>query len=315
MGGKRTLPMAHRFTASATSILQLRISTMAIRLQVMKLISTVCATALLVMAPFRAAFGMSSDQGKTIDHLVNLPNGRHIYLHCAGEGRFTVLLEPGVGGRRSHMDKLFAKLAERYRVCAYDRRNIGQSSVAPTPRKATELDSDLFDTLAVEKVSGPYILFGSSVGGLLARLHAALHDVAGYVTSNQPGSTKEWERFAYPLMDKAARTSDRAWMAGANLERIDLNDVSRAIEVAGDPQIPHIIMVSTERFQCPPPAEICGKQYEAFVQMSKATAASGKAGSFRLIDGAHDLYLTNLADVVAAIDEVAAFAVAAKTPR
>jgi pimeloyl-ACP methyl ester carboxylesterase len=271
------------------------------------------------MAPPRAALGtsalgLSSDQGKTIDRLVDLPDGRHIYLHCAGAGPFTVLLEPGDGGRRSHMDKLFAGLAERYRVCAYDRRNIGQSSEAPTPRKATELDSDLFDTLAAEKVDRPYILFGSSMGGLLTRLHAARHDVAGYVTSNESGSTKAWERFAYPLMDEAERTRDRAWAAGANNERIDVSDVSRAIEAAGDPQVPHIIMISTERFQCPA-AGTCGKLYEAFVQMSKATAASGKDGSFRLIDGAHDLYLTNLAEVVAAIDEVAALAMATKAAR
>ena len=205
---------------------------------------------------------------------------------------------------------------ERYRVCAYDRRNMGQSSVAPTPRKATELDSDLFDTLAAEKVSGPFILFGSSMGGLLTRLHAARgHDVSGYVTSNQTGTAEAWQRFAYTRSTKAERAMDESWTKGANNEGIDVGDVSRAIEAAGNPQIPHIVMVSTERFQCPPPAEICGKRYEAFVQMSRATAASGKDGSFRLIDGAHDLYLTNLADVVAAIDEVAALAVAAKTTR
>ena len=245
--------------------------------------------------------------GAEVDRLVSLGGGRHIALHCAGRGRFTVLLEPGDGGRRAHMAPLFAALAERYRVCDYDRRNVGRSSSAPTPRKASELAADAFDALAAARVDGPIILFGSSMGGLLVRSYAATHRVVGYVTSNQPGTSREWARVAYRLMTPAERAADDAWAAGNNNEHIDVVDLSRTIDAAPPLAIPHIVMISTERFQCPA-AGNCGPTYRAFVRASRSLARSGARGSLRVIDGNHDLYVTNLAEVVRAIDEVASSA-------
>ncbi|KQS03589.1 hypothetical protein ASG11_04420 [Sphingomonas sp. Leaf357] len=236
--------------------------------------------------------------------MVELSGGRTIALRCAGRGKFTVLLEPGDGGRRTHMTALFAALSGRYHVCAYDRRNVGGSSAAPLPRKAVDLTEDAFDALSAAHEHGPYILFGTSMGGLLVRSYATSHEVAGFVTSNQPGTSREWSRFAYPLMSPSQRAADAAWMAGDNNEHIDASDLSRVIDTANPPDIPYVIMISTERFQCRT-AEICGRIYDAFVAASEAAAQAGKRGRMRVVDGDHDLYVTNLQDVVAAIDEVA----------
>lgn len=238
------------------------------------------------------------------DRSINLSGGKTIALRCAGRGEFTVLLEPGDGGRRTHMAALFAALSGRYRVCAYDRRNVGGSSAAPLPRKAVDLRGDVFDALSAANEHGPYILFGSSMGGLLVRSYATSHEVAGFVTSNQPGTLREWSRFAYPIMSLSQRAADAAWMAGDNNEHIDASDLSRVIDTAEPPRIPYVIMISTERSQCKA-AEICGRVYDAFVAASEAAAQAGKKGSLRVLDGDHDLYVTNLKDVVAAIDDVA----------
>jgi pimeloyl-ACP methyl ester carboxylesterase len=250
--------------------------------------------------------GLSSagTEAPPIDRVVALSKDRSIALHCAGQGTFTVLLEPGDGGHRAHMAPLFEALSERYRVCDYDRRNIGLSSSAPTPRKATDLQADLFDTLAASNVEGPYILFGSSMGGLLVRSYATSPKVAGFVTSNQPGTSSEWVKLAYPLMTSDQRQADAAWMAGANNERIDVNDVSRTIDQVGPPRVPYVIMISTERFQCKA-AEICGRLYGAFAAASRRTAKAGRNGTLRIFAGDHDLYVSNLTDVIAAIDKVA----------
>lgn len=240
-----------------------------------------------------------------IERVVSLSHGRTIALHCSGRGRFTVLIEPGDGGRRAHMAALFKALSERYRVCDYDRRNVGLSSAAPLPRKAAELTSDVFETLAAAGVSGPYILFGSSMGGLLVRSYATSHEVAGFVTSNQPGTTREWTRHAYPLMSPSERIADKAWMDGDNIEHISASDLSRTIDAAKPLSVPYVIMISSERFQCKA-AGICGPVYGAFVAASREAAGAGPRGSLRVLDGDHDLYVTNLADVVSAIDEVAA---------
>ena len=244
---------------------------------------------------------------REIDKVVALDGNRRIALHCRGRGAFTVLLETGDGGRRAHMTMLFERLSERYRVCDYDRRNVGQSSAAPTPRKANDLTSDAFDTLAAAGEHGPYILFGTSMGGLLVRSYAATHRIAGFVTSNQPGTTGEWAPVAHPVMSRSERLADDAWAAGDNEEHIDVNDVSRTIETAPPPSVPYMIMISTERFQCPATG-VCGPLYRAFVAGSRKAASAGPLGRFQPLDGNHDLYVTNLDQVVAAIDAVAAAA-------
>jgi pimeloyl-ACP methyl ester carboxylesterase len=261
--------------------------------------------ATLIVAPGRSTSAQSTAQN--IDRVVELPNGHRIAFHCAGQGKFTVVLETGDGGHRAHMAKLFAALSKHYRVCDYDRRNIGQSSSAPVPRKAAELAADPFDALAAVGITGPRILFGTSMGGLLVRSYAAIYGVAGFVTSNQPGTAGEWTKRAHPFMSPTERAADLAWMAGDNNEHIDTNDVSRVIQMAAAPTVPRIIMISTERFQCPA-AGTCGPTYRAFVAASKQAARTGSNGKFRVIDGNHDLYVTHLDAVLAAIDEVAATA-------
>ncbi len=264
----------------------------------------------LLLAAALATTQPSRDEpasANTGDRVVSLSDGRIIALRCAGRGKFTVLLEPGDGGRRTHMASLFAALSDRYRVCAYDRRNVGGSSAAPLPRQAVDLTRDAFDALSVANERGPYILFGTSMGGLLVRSYAASQDVVGFVTSNQPGTTHEWTRFAYPVMSRSQRALDAAWMAGDNNEHIDATDLSRVIDTAKPPRIPYVIMISTERFQCRA-AEICGPIYDAFVRASRAAARASKNGQLRVIDGDHDLYVTNLKDVLAAIDDVASAA-------
>jgi pimeloyl-ACP methyl ester carboxylesterase len=277
-------------------------------LRTMTLRLAAIAVALLTAFPVGAG-GTPRGLGSrpAIDRVVALTGGRQIALHCIGAGTFTVLLETGDGGRRSHMAKLSAALAQRYRVCDYDRRNVGRSSAAPLPRKAAALAADLFDVLAAAGVRGPYILFGSSIGGLLVRSYAATHAVAGLVTSNQPGTSREWAREAFAVMTPAQRAADRAWMAGENIEHIDVNDVSRTIDDSAAPTVPHIIMISTERFQCLA-AGSCGPLYSAFVAASRRAATVGSHGCFRVIDGSHDLYVTHLREVVTAIDGVAASA-------
>jgi pimeloyl-ACP methyl ester carboxylesterase len=239
--------------------------------------------------------------------IISLSRDRSIAINCHGAGHYTVILEPGDGGRRSHMGDFSTRLSQDYRVCVYDRRNVGESSSAPVPRGPADLTEDLFGALGQMHEGGPFILFGTSMGGLLVRLHAATHQVAGYVTSNQPGTPSEWIALAYPTLSDAERALDQAWMAGANNEHINVNAVGAAIDAAGPPIVPHLILISTEHFQCPA-AGTCGRAYDAYYKMSKKLGESGKYGAFRVFDGDHDLYVTHAGDLVDAINAVAALA-------
>lgn len=266
---------------------------------------TLLLLALLLSAPTAGARGAPA--APLVDRTVALSDGRRIALHCSGQGDFTVLLETGDGGHRAHMAQLFDALSKRYRVCDYDRRNVGDSSAAAVPRRAAELAADPFDALAAVGESGPYLLFGTSMGGLLVRLHATTHAVAGFVTSNQPGTSGEAATWLHPTMSAAERAGDAAWAAGDNEEHIDVNDVSRVIDAAPAPAVPRVYLISTERHQCAV-AGLCGASYRAFVAASRATARVGTNGRLRIVDGDHDLYVTHLNEVVKAIDAVAAAA-------
>jgi hypothetical protein len=53
---------------------------------------------------------------------------------------------------------------------------------------------------------------------------------------------------------------------------------------------------------------LCGAIYNAFVAAASEAARSGRHGRLRILPGAHDLYETNLQEVLAAIHEVASAA-------
>jgi pimeloyl-ACP methyl ester carboxylesterase len=72
-------------------------------------------------------------------------------------------------------------LANRHRVCVYDRANVGHSD--PVGGRLTGRDSaeDLHALLRSAEVPGPYVLLGASLGGAIADIFAAAHpkEVAG----------------------------------------------------------------------------------------------------------------------------------------
>ena len=115
-------------------------------------------------------------------------DGRELFLRCAGEGSPTIILEAGgqddsdtwgpADGR-----PFFDQLQQLSRTCAYDRANMGRSDPAPGPRYAQDSADDLAALLAAAEVPGPYLLVGSSWGGIIVAAYAADHpeDVAGMV--------------------------------------------------------------------------------------------------------------------------------------
>jgi pimeloyl-ACP methyl ester carboxylesterase len=136
------------------------------------------------------------------EHEIDLGDGRVLYMTCAGEGDQTVVLESGYHESsdtwmvtEDESDRsVFVRLAERYRVCAYDRPGtlllLGESPTVterstpvPMPRSAADVVEDLHAALGASGERGPYILAAHSLGGFLARLYAQTYpdDVNGLV--------------------------------------------------------------------------------------------------------------------------------------
>jgi pimeloyl-ACP methyl ester carboxylesterase len=153
--------------------------------------------------------------------LVDIGDGREIYMECSGEGSPTVVLVSGKGnGARDGWSEaldpadpvhqvsydavavgqgdlqeresaVFPSVAKFTRVCAYSRPGTGldgpaTSTAVPQPHPIGNAVSDLHALLDAAGESGPYVVVGHSYGGLVATLFASTYpdDVAGLVMND-----------------------------------------------------------------------------------------------------------------------------------
>ena len=73
--------------------------------------------------------------------------GRHINLRCSGSGGPTVILMAGLLHWSFVWDKTQPEIANRTRVCAFDRASFGFSDPAPKPEVMAEVVNDLHAAL------------------------------------------------------------------------------------------------------------------------------------------------------------------------
>lgn len=109
--------------------------------------------------------------------------GRTLRYSCTGQGSPTVILEAG-GRDDSRAWSLVQSGGERsYRVCSYDRANLGRSDQASKPRTYEDAARDLHTLLRNAHIGGPYILVGHSEGGMMVRVFRDLYptEVVGLV--------------------------------------------------------------------------------------------------------------------------------------
>lgn len=148
-------------------------------------------------------------------------DGRELVLFCEGEGTPTVIWEDGhpseSGGIARFSDgDVWAEVAARTRICAYDRAGYAGSDPAPNePRDADDVVDDLGALLAVAGEEGPYVLVGSSFGGMIVSYYAAREpdDVAGVVLLDVPAPTDTLTLEEIPEL---------AWDHPANPEHVDV---------------------------------------------------------------------------------------------
>ena len=114
--------------------------------------------------------------------------GHSLYLRCEGTGSPTVVYMHGSiddsatvahnGG--TGFQRL---LAEDYRTCVYDRRNVGDSDTVDAVQLPADATGEMDRLLDEAGIAPPYVLVGASFGGMLAYLYANEHpdEVVGMV--------------------------------------------------------------------------------------------------------------------------------------
>ncbi len=128
--------------------------------------------------------------------LVDIGDGRKMFLECRGTRSPTVVLVAGLRGSAedwsiadNSASAVLPEVAKFARVCAYDRPGtpVGQkpsrSDPVLQPTTAGDAVADLHALLSAAGLVGPYVLVGHSYGGLVARLYASTYpeDVCGLV--------------------------------------------------------------------------------------------------------------------------------------
>ncbi len=119
--------------------------------------------------------------------------GHKLFITCEGTGTPTIVYLHSANPDQSydpHLDGLGfqRELQDEYRVCLYDRRNNGHSETVDAVQTPDDAITDLRNLLAAAEVEPPYVMLGSSLGGLLAYLYANLYaeEVVGIVMLDSP---------------------------------------------------------------------------------------------------------------------------------
>lgn len=242
--------------------------------------------------------------GRPISGLFEV-NGRQLFIDCIGTGTPTLVIDAGEAQTADEMADIKPALAERGRVCSYDRANHGQSGAAPTPRTGTDIVADLHGLLAAASIPGPYVLIGHSAGGMFVQLYARTFpdETAGVLVMNAVPPCHEWMDKAFPSMTAPEQKDERAYYAGANDEPVDYCATSDQIAAKAPPSVPLEVLISTIA-QCESVADICGRTYPAYTQVMRAVSDAWPAGHFAQVESIHSIYVGKPEAVLAAVDRV-----------
>ena len=273
--------------------------------------------------------------------LVDIGDGRQLYLNCQGDGSPTVFIIPSKGSyaevwnvvvppddpiRSSPYDFIGEAqlrpsptatqptVAKTTRVCAYDRPNTrpdgeDRSTPVPQPHSVQQDVDDIVKLIAAGHLSTPLVVAAHSYGGLVADLLARTHPelVSGLVFVDP---TSEFlPRLGRPDQDAAFDRAARA-PSEPDGEGFLAEDAFARIKAAPlFPKVPAIVL-SSDKF--PPPAELKPDNYTKFqIQAANRLLAETLATENVIIpDSGHKMMLDQsqrVADkIVAIVDKVRA---------
>lgn len=207
------------------------------------------------LAVITVAGGLSSAAGAAPDppaegELVDVGDGRRVFIECYGADSPTVILVSGYGDKASTWTRagVLQAVGGFTRVCAYDRpgtigtgaQDVSRSDPVPMPRSAEDVVAELHATLAAAGEHGPYVFVAHSFGGIFARLYASKYpdEIVGMVLID---SSSEYfiEEFAPSvppqyddLLYSIERPAPEALAAYPDFERIFLDASSQQLQVA-----------------------------------------------------------------------------------
>jgi pimeloyl-ACP methyl ester carboxylesterase len=144
--------------------------------------SDVVSVALRAGVPLEVSEQVVAKMGCRRGQLIDV-GGYQLSAHVKGSGSPVVVLESSLGSGHELWSKVQDSVAQFTTVCSYDRAGLGWSDSVSRPRTFQDSARDLHVLLQQLAVPAPYVLVGSSAGGLLGILYACAYsaEVAGLV--------------------------------------------------------------------------------------------------------------------------------------
>ena len=238
-------------------------------------------------------------------------SGKALAIDCSGSGSTTVVLEVGFDAAGTvgewRMQLLRDRISSRYRVCNYDRANLGRSDKVPMPRTTGDIADDLAALLKNAGVPGPYLMVGVSAGGLYVQHFAARHpdQVVAVLAMNPEMRADRFDAKALPLLNPAEKAAELAYSRGENGQGIDYNTSAKQMQADGRLTVPLSIIQSYD--DCPPDDATCKKVVKLGPTLARQLVAeAAPGGKFIQVQASHDLYLDVPDQVIAELDRLAA---------
>lgn len=93
---------------------------------------------------------------------------------CEGKGKYTIVMDAGMGNWSLFYQPVFQKLKNNTRVCIIDRAGYAMDTVSINPRDAKTIALEMNKVLEKNGISDNLILVGHSLGGLNVRMYQSL---------------------------------------------------------------------------------------------------------------------------------------------
>lgn len=179
--------------------------------------------------------------------------GHKLYMSCTGDGPTTVVYVHGWVNDAGYVPHTSATgvrdlLTDDYRVCLYDRRNVGSSETVDAVQKPEHMVRDMHAVLEAGGAEPPYILLAASFGGLVAHAYMKEHpkDAVGMVLIDTmfPDELKLDRYLPRDSRYKYFTKDDKC----CTLERISQYDLIRSLQptIGKEPRIPVVYLASKQ---------------------------------------------------------------------
>jgi len=246
-------------------------------------------------------------EGSDVDGLVDV-GGHRLAVRCTGSGKPTAVIlhgwidQPGVTSHDFY-GSLIDALRQDFRVCSYDRANVGDSETVSGTQTPEMVVGDLDGLMEALGEEGPFVLIGQSAGGMIASAYAVAHPdkVAGIVlvdasfdeeiTIEDVGMVPD----GFSPCDAENREAD----AQMSLQRIDNCAMYKWAYERRDlrPEVP-LVYLAAEREPWSGYSDLGPDFTQAIVPLQQSYAESWSPGKFQWVDSGHNIH-SERPDIVA----------------